>query len=411
MTSRFNCRIEPALAAIVTAMLLAGCGGGGGGGDSSTAAPVAGAGDRATSLNGTSALMAAPAGLSGNVTCDNLSIGAVSLDTVTVPANAACRLEGTVLIGSILVNQGAMLDASAVRLNGSVQAEGAAHVTLSDTSSVGGSVQLKQGGSAVIDRAQITGDLQFDAMRGTVSATGNRLGGSLQAVANRGGVNITGNTMNGNLQCKDNAPAPLASDNVAASIEDQCVPVSSGGGGGGGSGGAGGGTVPAPGGLSGNVTCNGLRIGAVSLDTVIVPAGASCVLEGTRLIGSIIVGANATLGATGVRVNGNVQAESAASVLLGGVSTVGGSVQLKQGGSATVGGVSIGGDLQIDAMNGPVSASGNAIGGNLQAVGNRGGVSLAANRMIGALQCKENQPAPSGSGNIASIKEDQCRAL
>jgi hypothetical protein len=44
-------------------------------------------------------------------------------------------------------------------------------------------------------------------------------------------------------------------------------------------------------------------------------------------------------------------------------------------------------------------------------VGNRGGLSLAANRMIGALQCKENQPAPSGSGNVASIKEDQCRAL
>jgi hypothetical protein len=404
MTSRFKRRIEPALAAIAAAIVLAGCGGGGDGG--STAAPAAGAGDRAVSLSGGSALMAAPPGLSGNVTCDNLAIGAVSLDTVTVPANAACRLEGTVLIGSILVNQGAMLEASAVRLNGSVQAEGAAHVTLADASSVGGSVQVKQGGSAAIAGAQITGDLQIDSMRGTVFATGNRLGGSLQAVANRGGVTITGNTMNGNLQCKENAPAPLASDNVAASIEDQCVPGASGG-----SGGVGGGTVPAPGGLSGNVTCDGLRIGAVSLDTVVVPAGASCVLEGTRLVGSIIVGANATLGATGVRVNGNVQAEGAASVLLGGASAVGGSVQLKQGGSATVGGVSIGGDLQIDAMNGPVAASGNAIGGNLQAVGNRGGLSLAANRMIGALQCKENQPAPSGSGNVASIKEDQCRAL
>ena len=86
-------------------------------------------------------------------------------------------------------------------------------------------------------------------------------------------------------------------------------------------------------------------------------------------------------------------------------------MQIKQGFGASVTGARITGDLQIDAMQGPVTASANAVGGNLQAVGNRGGLALSANRMGGNLQCKENQPAPTGSGNVASSKEDQCRAL
>jgi hypothetical protein len=159
------------------------------------------------------------------------------------------------------------------------------------------------------------------------------------------------------------------------------------------------------------VRCDGLRIGAIALDTVTVPDGAACVLEGTRLIGSILVGRGASLTADSVRVNGNLQADGAASTVVTGASRFGGSVQIKQGGAASISGASITGDLQIDAMGAPVSAAANAIGGNLQAVGNRGGLVLSANRMGGALQCKENQPAPTGSGNIATIKEDQCRRL
>ena len=38
-------------------------------------------------------------------------------------------------------------------------------------------------------------------------------------------------------------------------------------------------------------------------------------------------------------------------------------------------------------------------------------LSLNGNAMIGNLQCKENLPAPTGSDNVATSKEDQCRAL
>jgi hypothetical protein len=169
--------------------------------------------------------------------------------------------------------------------------------------------------------------------------------------------------------------------------------------------------VPAPAPLSGNVTCNGLRIGAVALDTVIVPAGAACVLEGTSLIGSLLVGQGASVSATGVRINGNLQAEGAAMTTLGGASRIGGSVQVKDGLSASITGAAIVGDLQFESMSGPVSASGNRLGGNVQATDNRGGVALLSNRMEGALQCTGNLPAPTGSGNVASVRQEQCRDL
>jgi hypothetical protein len=395
-----------------TAALLAACGGGGSdtsdsssGTSTTLESPTNEA--RARALAAGPALAPAASNLAGNVTCDNLVIGAIRLDSVYVPPQSACRLEGTLLQGNLTAAPGATVEANAVQVGGNVQADGAAHVVLDGSSAVAGSVQIKQGGSALVRGARITGDLQIDAMRGQVSAVGNRVGGSLQAFGNLGGLAIESNTMNGNLQCGENLPAPVVAGNTAALIEGQCVPAS----GGSGTGGTGGGTVAPTTPLSGNVTCNGLRIGAITLDSVIVPAGASCELDGTRLIGNLEAKEGASLRAHGVRVGGNLQADGAVSTILSGASTIGGSVQLKQGGSASVTGASITGDLQIDGLRGPVTASSNALGGNLQAVANTGGLIFSANRMAGAMQCKDNQPAPTGSGNVASIKQDQCRRL
>jgi hypothetical protein len=77
--------------------------------------------------------------------------------------------------------------------------------------------------------------------------------------------------------------------------------------------------------------CRGI-IGAKALDNIFVPDGQRCVLNGTRAKGSVVVGRGATLTATGVRINGNVQAEGAQSVWLRNYSSVGGSVQIVQGG-------------------------------------------------------------------------------
>lgn len=156
--------------------------------------------------------------------------------------------------------------------------------------------------------------------------------------------------------------------------------------------------------------CTG-NVGAVSKDNIFVPDGATCVLNRTRAQGSIVVGTGSTLIATSVAVVGNLQAEGAASVSVGGRSTFGGSVQIVQGGSATIDRARINGDVLFDENVGPISASANVVGGSMQVFQNTGGVTLLNNRMNGNLQCKENVPAPTGSGNRSPSKEDQCARL
>jgi hypothetical protein len=166
-------------------------------------------------------------------------------------------------------------------------------------------------------------------------------------------------------------------------------------------------TAPA---MAEETPCTG-TIGAVALDNIFVPDGATCTLNRTRANGSVVVGTGSTLVATGVSINGNIQAEGARSVVVQGSSTVGGSIQHVQGGSARIDRVRVNGDILFDANRGLVSASNNNVGGNLQAFQNLGGVTLTNNFMKGNLQCKENIPAPTGGGNRASSKEDQCARL
>lgn len=157
-------------------------------------------------------------------------------------------------------------------------------------------------------------------------------------------------------------------------------------------------------------TCRG-TIGAVTLDNLRVPQGATCTLNGTRLQGTIKVERGATLKATTVRVNGNVQAEGARNVTVLD-SQVGGSIQLVQGGAANLRRNSVTADILLDDNSGALAGVNNAIGGNLQAFQNTGGVAVSRNRIDGNLQCKENSPRPTGGSNVVQgSKEDQCRTL
>jgi predicted acyltransferase (DUF342 family) len=157
--------------------------------------------------------------------------------------------------------------------------------------------------------------------------------------------------------------------------------------------------------------CRG-SIGAATVDNLKVPDGASCTLNGTRVQGNIVVGSNASLAATNIKVIGNIQAENATRVNVGGSSSVGGSIQLKQGKAASIVGATINGSLQMESNSGALTARNNKIGSDLQSFQNRGGVLIQSNRIDGNLQCKENRPAPTGGGNIVQgNKEDQCARL
>ena len=170
------------------------------------------------------------------------------------------------------------------------------------------------------------------------------------------------------------------------------------------------GLMPAPA-MAEETTCRG-SMGQRTVDNVKVPQGATCILEGTTVKGTVYVNNNATLKAIDVRVNGNVQGENARRVVVRGGSVVDGSVQVVQGGTAKVAGSRIGSDILFDSQNGNVIAKGNKVGGNISAFQNKGGVKIAGNNVDGNLQCKTNSPRPTGGNNtVQGEKEDQCKSL
>jgi hypothetical protein len=163
--------------------------------------------------------------------------------------------------------------------------------------------------------------------------------------------------------------------------------------------------------LAEETTCRG-TLGAVTVDNLRVPDGATCTLDGTRIEGTAKAETRATLTARNIRVIGNVQAENAARLVLRD-SRVGGSVQVKQGAGAEVYDTHVSADIQLDANEGTLQRLvRNAVGGNIQLMSNRGGVEVSRNVIDGNLQCKSNVPAPTGGGNVVKGNaEDQCAPL
>jgi hypothetical protein len=163
-----------------------------------------------------------PPPLTGNVTCTNLTIGAIRLDSVFVPPRARCVLQGTQLNGSLEVAAGATVQASNVVANGELLTDGAAGVQVDGNSRWAG-IKLQRGSGASILGAVIAGDVQIDAMRGPATVSSNAIAGNFQAMDNRARLSITSNRIAGNMQCKGNVPAPTGRDNTAAQKQDQCA--------------------------------------------------------------------------------------------------------------------------------------------------------------------------------------------
>lgn len=195
--------------------------------------------------------------------------------------------------------------------------------------------------------------------------------------------------------------------------------------------------------------CNG-TLAAVTVDDVFVPIGATCTLAGTRVRGNVTVSFDGSLAANGARISGSVQADDARSVALIANSSVTGDVQVKRRALARIENSAVGGNVQIEEAGaslttfdsrvtgnvqiskaeraditrllvdgdilftenrGALRSEGATVGGNMQIEKNQGGVTLLGNRIAQVLECKDNLPAPTGSGNVAAEKKEQCRAL
>jgi len=100
------------------------------------------------------------------------TIGATTVDNLRVPQGAVCKLNGTTVKGTITVQARATLRAERVRVVGNVQSENARRVVVRG-SSVGGSIQHVQGGSAEIRNNRVEGDVQMFRNDARIAITGN----------------------------------------------------------------------------------------------------------------------------------------------------------------------------------------------------------------------------------------------
>lgn len=156
--------------------------------------------------------------------------------------------------------------------------------------------------------------------------------------------------------------------------------------------------------------CNG-AIGAVTVEDVKVPSGATCTLNGTRVQGNVTIARGGTLKAAEITVDGNVQSQGHRLVTLREGSRVGGSVQLESGGEVQVADSRVDGSIQLKQNTAKAGVARNVVGSDVQLFSNRGALA-SRNRIDGNLQCKSNNPAPTGGANIVQgNKEDQCRGL
>jgi len=151
------------------------------------------------------------------------TIGATTVDNLKVPKGATCTLEGTTVKGTVKVKGNAVLMAIDVVVIGNVQGENASNVVVRGASSVGGNVQVVQGGRGKVVNSRVGGDILFDEQDGRVAVKNTLIGGDVQAFQNNGGVVIQNNLIGGNLQCKANQPDPTGGGNtVDGNKEDQC---------------------------------------------------------------------------------------------------------------------------------------------------------------------------------------------
>jgi hypothetical protein len=150
-------------------------------------------------------------------------IGATTVDNVRVPGGRSCTLEGTRVRGTVYVSNGATLRVVSARIVGNIQSEGHAYVRVSGSTTVGGSIQLKQGGPFVVETARVTGSIQVTSNSGKSRLARNIVNADIQVFSHSGGIAIGSNRVDGNLQCKENSPRPTGSGNIVqGNKEDQC---------------------------------------------------------------------------------------------------------------------------------------------------------------------------------------------
>src|SRR5215471_3332116 len=168
---------------------------------------------------------------------------------------------------------------------------------------------------------------------------------------------------------------------------------------------------------SGSTACTGPLTGTFT--NVVVPESASCTLSSVLVQGNVQVQQNARLVVNGVStIQGNVAADHCVSVMLSGTVVVGGNVEIQhctQPSGYTGPGIEIGGNVECHNNAGACVAESGTVSGNMHIHTNTSATAsdISLNRIGGTLHCQGNTPPPThalGPNAVTGHAQDQCDA-
>jgi hypothetical protein len=145
------------------------------------------------------------------------------------------------------------------------------------------------------------------------------------------------------------------------------------------------------------------------LDDLEIPKDMTCVLTNVRVHGHLELREGARLVATGLIVGEHLKSNGGLDLVLAD-SWVGGDLVLERGGSVTIGGTRVAKKLEIKSNLGTIALSDSEIEETIKLEDNRGGPFTLLRNTSQRLECKDNEPAPTGAGNVAQ-GTGQCRGL
>jgi hypothetical protein len=147
------------------------------------------------------------------------------------------------------------------------------------------------------------------------------------------------------------------------------------------------------------------------LTDVTLERGVTCVFTDVRVRGRLELREGSRLVATRLIVDGPISSSGAASVTLDD-SRVYGDVKLEKGGSITIRRSQVSKKVELIENLGAITVSDTRIEETLKVDKNRGGPFSLLRNTSRNLECKENDPAPTGSGNVVSGRDrGQCEGL
>lgn len=142
-----------------------------------------------------------------------------------------------------------------------------------------------------------------------------------------------------------------------------------------------------------------------------IPTNTQCVISDLHVSGHLRLEAGARVTGTEVRVDGNVEAKHAEELTLTDA-LIFGDLKFEDGRSVSLRESHVGGKVELKSNGGPVELRDNVIEDDVKLEKNRvGPLRLVGNSVDGKLECKNNEPSPTGTGNVAQQMTGQCSGL